>query len=389
MKKFLVILGALALVVPQALAATIYMQGTVDLDLNETKLIPNLEIVAEYDGEINAQYGINILLAPEVEILWDDRMLSLSGSAVANGRVVGPASFSDDYKVLHIPVAEDFLTGEMLVLGNVAMRSYDQDFGNRWLKLDLNGDLIGDFQDINNYEVQNVDRSDNTKPYPIRDLSYTLGAEGTLTLNWVNPPDYDLRGAFIAKSIPGGAFIKTFNLDWSPETFVDDVTGLDAVQYDVDVFDTSGNHSEPVTLVIDLTQPQEPAPTDPTPTEPTPTEPTPTEPAAPADEVAELTRLLNYYNVRYSIKCMPSGVAVAENDSACLWARIDLIYSQEITGEVLVEGVALTARDLELMAVRRKWPELRYQENCVEASEPEDYCPALGKALDRISYFLD
>jgi hypothetical protein len=86
---------------------------------------------------------------------------------------------------------------------------------------------------------------------------------------------------------------------------------------------------------------------------------------------------------------MPSGVAVAENNSACLWARIDLVYAQQITGEELVAGVALTDRDLELMALRRQWPEARYEENCTLADTPASYCSALGKALDRISYFLD
>jgi hypothetical protein len=86
---------------------------------------------------------------------------------------------------------------------------------------------------------------------------------------------------------------------------------------------------------------------------------------------------------------MPSGVAVAENNSACLWARIDLIYAQEKTGEEKVPGLALTERDLELMASRRKWPEMRYEDNCVSADEPAAYCSALGKALDRVSFFLD
>jgi len=86
---------------------------------------------------------------------------------------------------------------------------------------------------------------------------------------------------------------------------------------------------------------------------------------------------------------MPSGVAVAENNSACLWARIDLVYAQEVTGQVKVEGLALSARDLELMALRRQYPEARYQDNCVAAKVPASYCPALGKAVDRISYFLD
>lgn len=85
---------------------------------------------------------------------------------------------------------------------------------------------------------------------------------------------------------------------------------------------------------------------------------------------------------------MPSGVPAAVNDSACLWARIDLVYTQNTLSEEDVD-TELTDWDLELMEKRLKYSEARYVDNCEEAEEPASYCSALGKALNRVHYFID
>ena len=108
----------------------------------------------------------------------------------------------------------------------------------------------------------------------------------------------------------------------------------------------------------------------------------------PTDELDQLASLLNYYKVRYNIKCMRNGIPALQNDSACLWARIDLVYAQEKLGKSDID-TSITDYDITLMSNRLKYPEQRYQTNCVESETPADYCSALGKAIDRIHYFIE
>lgn len=95
--------------------------------------------------------------------------------------------------------------------------------------------------------------------------------------------------------------------------------------------------------------------------------------------------LLDRYESRYHDKC--DGATLG--DSACLWARIDLIYAQEQAEEVRVPELSLSARDLALMQLRRQWPKKRYEMNCVNVNEPAGYCFILAQALEKLHYFLD
>lgn len=392
MKKLLIILGALVTFVSPAMAATIVSDYQTSLDKNEAKAIAPVKLTSTAEADITAEYGIRILLDADRKILFDSRPLTFIGSAIDNGRVNlnVQASFSADYKSLFIPVMQNFQAGDWLQISGLALRAYNDDFNARYLGLDLNGDFTADVTDINTYSVDDDERTDVTAPYPVTNVEHVINSDGSVTFTWDTPPDYDYNRTVIDRNrIKGGFSSLTTVYDNVLKTFTDsDLKDVTSASYNIVAKDVKGNGSEPVVIEIDFSVPAE----EPVEEEPVMEEPaeTPEEEAeVPETEVQEMSRLLNYYNVRHSIKCMPSGVAVAENNSACLWARIDLIYAQEISGQEKVAGLALSARDLELMQTRRRWPEMRYEDNCVAASEPAGYCSALGKALDRISYFLD
>ena len=382
MKRTLIIFAGLLFFAPVVLAATIVSDHSTNLDQYEVKTMAPVMITSTSDGDITAEHGIQILIDKDDKILFDKRTLSFIGSAINNGRVNlnVQAVFSEDYKSVFIPVMKDFQAGDWLQVSGLALRAYDDDTVPRYMGLDLNGDFIAEVSDINKYEVGTSVNNDHTSPYPVNNAVYVINIDGSVTLTWNIPPDYDYYSTIINRTRvkSGNQSSLSTVYDGFGTTFTDvDLTDVTSVSYSIVARDTKGNWSDPVVLEIDLTAPVEESAQ--------PAE----EPVAPESEAEELSRLLNYYNVRYSIKCMPSGVVVAENNSACLWARIDLIYAQGVTGEEKVAGLALSDRDLELMTSRRKWPEKRYEDNCTLAEEPATYCPALGKALDRISYFLD
>lgn len=386
MKRNLIIFISFLLFAPSVMAATIVSEFQTVVDKNETQEMAPVLITSTSDGDITAKSGIRILLVPAEKVLWGDATLSITGKAIDNGKVnlnVKP-EYSADRKSVFFPVMKDFVAGEWLSIQGLMLRGYDESFNDQTLGLDLNGDFKADVSDINIYRVGNDAKTDLTPPFPVQNAKYTKNANGSITLTWNQPPDYDYEGTIIDRTRvkDGSSQIATVYSDYTTGfTDTSDYTGVTSLSYKLIAKDTGGNQSDPLILTVDLTAPTKPT----VPTAPT----TPTTPTTPATEVQELNKLLSYYNVRYSIKCMPSGVAVAQNDSGCLWARIDLVYAQTITKTVKVAGLILSAQDLSLMKARRQWPEARYQDNCITAEQPAAYCSALGKALDRISYFLD
>ena len=392
MKKIIISLFALALFAPGVLAATIVSEYQTTIDQNNTQEIAPVLITSTSDGDITAEHGIRILLVPYEKVLWDDADLVITGKAKDTGKVnlnVKP-EYAEDYKSVFIPVMKDFEAGDWLSIQGLSMRGYDESFNDQLLGLDTNGDKVANVSDINVYYVGRTVRTDITAPYSVRNVEYSRNADGSITLNWEHAVDYDFDGTIIDRVRTKGGFTQqamVYN-DFGKSYTDNNLADVTAVTYSLISRDYAGNHGEPVVISIDLTEPVAEEPEEEA-VEEEVVEEEEEEVVAPESEVQEMSRLLNYYNVRYSIKCMPSGVAVPENNSACLWARIDLVYAQELSGQEKVPGLALSARELELMALRRQWPEMRYQDNCVEASEPAAYCPALGKALNRISYFLD
>jgi hypothetical protein len=130
-----------------------------------------------------------------------------------------------------------------------------------------------------------------------------------------------------------------------------------------------------------MVQPEVPTPPVSPVDQPTP----PVQTDAQADEVKKLNSLYGYYKVRQSIKCREG---VAPGDSACLWAKIDLVYAQALLARSDVK-IELTARDLGFISTRIVWPEKRYQAECVEAPVADSSCPALQKSIKRAHFFID
>ncbi len=389
MKKTALTLLSLVLFAPSALAATIYSDFHSVIDENEVQELAPVKITSTSDGDITAEHGINILIAPFEKILFDDTALTITGKAIENGRVnlnVKPV-YSSDYKSVFIPVMENWEGGDWLNIEGLTVKAYFEGFNAQKLGLDLDGDLEAEVEDINTYYVGNDVKGDIYPTFPVANVEHTVNDNGSISITWDLPPDYDYFETLIDRMRVKDGFTQTANVysDYVGSFTDTDLKDVTEVTYTIWSKDEGGNLSESVELYVDLTEPVE---EEEEPAEEPADEPA-DEPEASESEVEELTRLMNYYNVRYSIKCKPGGVAVAENDSACLWARIDLIYSQEVTGDELVTGLALSDRDKDLMQTRRKWSEMRYEDNCELASESASYCSALGKALDRVSYFLD
>lgn len=401
MKKSLISFLTLTLFIPSAMAATLVSEYSTVLDKNEVRELAPLLITSTADGDITAEHGINILLVPDQKILWNDSDLAITGTARDHGKVnlnVKP-QYSVDLKSIFIPVMKDFEAGEWLTINGLTLRAYDESFNDQKLGLDLDGDLKADVQDVNPYRVGHDEKSDLVAPFPVRNALSKINSDGSVTLTWSNPPDYDFENVIIDRNVikNGLHFTSTVSNAFRSTDFTDnDLKNVTSSTYTILTTDGSGNQSTPVHVTVDLTQPQPVTPPIVTPSTPPvpPVETTPPATTPPSSEIEALNKLLPYYYVRYSIKCLPSGVPAALNDSACLWAKIDLIYTQQLIGKEKVKGLSLSSYDKELIGSRRQWPEARYQKNCLTlASIPfptaPAYCPALGKSLDRIGYFLD
>jgi len=376
-----------------AYAATVGPNGTTSLpQYSSNEYLSDLEIEADSDGEITAEHGIHILFEPTYHVRWDKDIvtLSASGTAVDNGKVdatIVPEYFHD-LGAVYIPIRSDLSAGEAFTLSGLRLRTYEKNIGTKVFDVDITGDKVSDFEAQYSYYVNESYGIKNfVGPYAPTDVDYSI-VDGKAVLTWTNSIDWDLAETRIEKYTGSDDVYTVVSLNYglvnsqNVSTFTDNYYNSDIdTKYVLAPIDDRNAVGDTVELILLSGLSPEPEPE-------VPVEEPEDEPEDVETEVEELERLMNYYNIRFSIKCMPSGVAVAENDSACLWARIDLIYAQVLTDSYL-RDIALSDRDLELMATRRKWPELRYQDNCVDADEPASYCTSLGKALDRISYFLD
>lgn len=402
MKKLFTAFVASFFLIPSSFAAEVSLDFFVELELNHIQDFPVVMVKANQDGEITAEHGINIMLDSEQEILWHrdpfDFEIGFMGSAVLNGRVDKNAevTFSKDYKRLHIPVLEDFQLNEKLEIELLQVRTYNDTFGEQYLELDIDGDFVADAVDENHYEVLDVDNDDDTTPYSIYDVTFEFDENDHLLLSWSNPADYDLNSIEVDKYVTkNGSEVfdsKIYdNLDIN--VLDDELEGVDEVRYVLTAIDFDGNESEPVEIAVDVISGELLGTTE------TPDVESGSEAPSDVDEYefdldgegmkivdpSPYEQRLDYYKLRYQIKCL----SASKSDYECLWARIDLIYAQEITGTVLIENLSLSERDLELMTMRRRWPERRYQNLCLNGEVNTDYCKSLEDALGRLSHFLD
>jgi len=411
MKKLTIFL-ILLFVFPAITLAAVMNSGGNKFYLNQSKEILPISITAESDDEITAEHGINIIINGYDEILWNDLgNVTATGTAVDNGRVASEVMpvYSNGYRTLHIPVLQNFLGGEEVLINGLAMKIYDETIGQRSLLLDIDGDLAHDVVDSANYWVSDAKTyTDTTPTYPPSDFEAEVADDfSSVVLTWQHPADYDFVSHTMKRNIirDGKSTLEFVFERWGSVSYTDiNVQEGDIITYELYSLDNR-NSSEPAIVEVELVSAEEPVACCMAMTASclACTKGITEEeycaqyndavdcPVADEDEETEmemLDRLFNYYGIRYSIKCMPRGIPAPESSSACLWARIDLVYAQELLERDDVDA-SLSDRDKELMAKRVKYPEQRYQDNCVETSEPASYCSSLNKALQRIHYFID
>lgn len=381
---FIGIIFALSAITP---ALAVQFAGVSDNPFEQsstTQTFYPLTIIAENEGEITAQHGLNLILPVGAAIQWEKEGQSLTFSGSAETKVTDPLvpEISDNLYYLHIPINEDFEIGEQLEISNLKVRTYRTEVSNRSLEIDINGDKLMDTVDLYQFWVKDAKKTDFTKPYLPEDFEAAYNAEtNQVHIAWKNSPDYDFYRIILYRERERDGMLEEGDILAGAEMqYTDtDVALGDKLRYWILSTDTNGNVADPVEVSIELTDEEEVV-------EELPEEPveTPEPVVEESEEIKSLNRLYGYYKVRHEIKCR----AGLETSSNCLWAKINLVYAQELTGRSDVDS-NLSTRDLYLMALRVKWPEMRYETNCIEAEEPAKTCPALEKSLKRIHYFID
>jgi hypothetical protein len=396
MKK--VILGLVfgLMLVPVARAATLSTEGNDNFQQNSSQVINPVTITATTDNEITRANGIDLLLNDCQQMLWDDHSpLTSYGLQTQQGKVDNPfvPEYRNNYLTLHIPVVADFKAGESVTISDLRVRTYKTPFAGQCLQLDVNGDGVPDARTNWSFVVANAPSIDNTPPYPPTHFTATLSDDRTkVQLSWVAPPDFDVSGFSLQRKVVRagqnrqGTMLDNINVTSLTDK---DVQAGDQLTYTLYAFD-GYNSSDLVTAVVNVpaaTPPVATPPMTPTPVT-TPVVTTPVTTPAPTqqtNETVKLSKLYNYYKIRYAIKC-PEGVS--PNDGACRWAKIDLVYAQTLLARSDL-AVSLTTRDLQLIKTLIVWPEKRYQADCVEAATPDKTCPAQEDSIKRAHYFID
>ncbi len=384
-KNFIILILLMLAAVP------VYAEDTTRFRQNQnTEFFNTINITAYGEGEILSAYDVRLILPTEGPILWgrDISEVVFGGSAAEKAIMPFNPSFSEDGRIITIPIENDFLSGETLTINGLKAKTYDKEI-NQSVGLDLNGDGIFD-RGAHLFFITSTSVRDLISTYDPANFEATYSIEdNSVQLTWNNPPDYDFNQANLTKFITRVG--KTSELQrplgfGQINNFLDtsDLQEGDVIRYVLTAVDHYGNLSNELEQVITIGEEVIEEPVAP---EPTPEPETPSEPEESDDpEINLVSRLFNYYNVRYQIKCL--AATANATSSACLWSKIDMVYAQELLFRSDVD-VSLSDRDLYLMALRVKWPEARYQTNCIEAVEPANTCPALERSLKRIHYFID
>ncbi|MBI5411743.1 hypothetical protein HZA43_01045 [Candidatus Peregrinibacteria bacterium] len=393
MRPFIALLLSLSLVATVQ-AATIVSESGNHIKINETRVLLPITITAENNDEITAKNGINLLIDTGVRILWNNASaLQASGQAVVNGRIAAiiTPEYKNGYTVLHIPVLDNFKAGEDVTLNGLTLRAYDRVFSQRFLGLDVTGDFVADAQDINAYAVENTTATDQSGPFAPTDVAYTVNGDRTaVTLTWVDPPDYDLIGMDLERIVTRNgqtALPEVLVSGTTEKSFVDskDIQIGDQIAYTLFGRDRR-NTGDLVTLTVTITPKTtyvEPpsAPVKDTDT----TQILPAQGTVETRDLASLRALYASFKTRYRIKCRTAS----STDSACLWAKIDLVYAQKNLGKSDIQA-DLTARDLSLIKQRVGYSAQRYAKNCSATNlNAPSYCSSLKDALERARYFLN
>lgn len=374
--------------------------GFNDFDQNSNdESFTQITLTAETDNEITVENGITIIIPEKAAIQWDlekNNNIQISGNAA--NKIITPVvpEISKDLYYLTIPVKENFKAGDEILINGLTPRTYDERTSDFFLGVDINKDRLSDKGDFFRFYVLDAKQTDFLNPYPIRNFKAVYNKDlKRVEFNWDYPTDFDYAKTIISKKL-GSADIELYS---GTDNFAFDSNVFDdqKIRYEIFTLDQNGNQSEiqfiEMTIGQDLIEvPEEPkeeqSNSNPDEKPDTPEEkPDSTEeqPLASDSEKEMLKRNLNYYNIRYQIKCHAKGVNPLGSD--CLWAKINLSYAQIILEKELTSPLA--ENELRAMAKRLRFSKARYQENCVEVDHPANYCTFFGNSLRQAQFFID
>ena len=351
---------------------TVFRQNT------DTEAFNTITITATGSGDIQKAYGLNLMLLAGTPIIWNRDFSGVVFGGDAASKVVMPfvPVISTNGFTMNIPLNVDFTAGQVLTIDGLKVRTYDRTLDSRALGLDVNGDGTSE-RDVHILSINAVGVTDFIKPYdPANFQAVYNPTTKKVDLSWVNPPDFDFNQENLNRKLTRGGQTTEEYLWQGQYTFYTDenVQQGDSITYMLMASDSHGNLTNTLEKTVTIAL--------------TPVEPPVAPPANESTEMTFLNRQFAAYKIRYSIKCNPAGGIVQTGDSACLWAKIDLIYTQEKLGKNDV-AVSLSSAEKALIAKRIVFSEARYQDACVNAAVAPKYCSATERGIQRAHYLLD
>lgn len=240
----------------QFLNVTIQMASWMQFSSNDPpQVLPVITVTDVGGGVISPANNIAIILPKDVDVLWDR---TVSQVTVNNSSLLD-VLYSKDLKKLIIPVSKTFAAGEAVSIVGQKVRIYERGSGYSALQVDINGDGIGDANSGNGIQLDDtVRRWDSLAPFTITSLTSAVN-DKSVTLRWENPPDPDLYGLVISRTLirNGTTTAKEIKLDGVVTLYEDtDVAAGDSLQYAIKARDNNNNLSEEVSMAVQIPVPQ-------------------------------------------------------------------------------------------------------------------------------------
>ena len=272
-----------------------------------------VNIQADADGEIKAGSNIGIVIPQTLFIIFDikNRDIKFSGNAVSKVDVEN-FTYSDDGKILYLPIKTDFAKGDVVSIDNVIVRIYQFSTGYERLGLDLNNDGQIDAYDSNFVQILQSDALvDITPPYEITKFTYKIVADKTV-LDWVFPPDLDFYKLEITnKDTNEKQFIYSKSTNELTLPIVSQ-KGFSAVVYDQQGLSSQTVDATPVVTPVPVVTPSPVDTTTPPPTDQNP----PTTPAAPTPTpTPEFTDIANHWSKDLVVSMVEKGIIKGYEDN--------------------------------------------------------------------------
>ena len=355
------------------------------------KAFPKLTIIAGASSEITKENDLSLILPDGMAIQWNtesNSSIKLSGTATT--KVKSEPTFSEDLYTLTFDVTEDFATDDTLYIEGLMPRTFKKEITSRTIGLDVNGDKMIDVVNVYSFLVKDYAKTDFAAPYKPKEFKVTYNKTAKqVEFSWKNPPDWDFLWTAVKRErwVDGQKEVTEIYKGTATAYSDSNVSEDEAITYSIYASDKSNNVTSPVEVAIKVGVPAvEPEEEE----EPVvePEDPKPEEEEGPEqdEKTAELKKQLNYYYLRYQIKCEIAGTN--PNSSNCLFSKIDLLYTQNILKEVKAK-ISLSERELSLLKSRIKWPELTYKKKCTDATTPDKFCPSLKEGIERTKYFIN